>query len=78
MPTIKLHNREYDLHAPVRGAEVIGEIRGTSARETYHAAEAGKFKFRKDGKMLCSTPYEILLPLLGEEGIQRLITREDA
>jgi hypothetical protein len=75
MRTIRLNNREYDLHAPVRGAEIIGEIRGTCAREAYHAAEAGKFQFRKDGKSLVSTPFEILLPLLGEEGIQRLLVR---
>jgi hypothetical protein len=76
MPTIKLRGKTYDLHAPVRGAKAIGEIRGTSEREAFHAAAAGKYTFRKDGRCIISTPLEILTPLLGEAGVERLIVRE--
>jgi hypothetical protein len=73
MPTVKLRGKFYDLDAPVRGAKKIAEVRGTSEREVFYAAEAGKFSFRKDGRTLVSTPREILTPLLGEAGVDRLI-----
>ena len=76
MPTIKLRGKIYDLDAPVRGAKVIGEIRGTSQREAFYAAEIGKFSCRRDGRTLVATPREVLTPLLGEAGLERLIVRE--
>lgn len=78
MPTIKLRGKLYDLDAPLRGAKAIGEVRGTSERETFYAAEAGKFSFRKDGRVIVSTAREALTPLLGEAGVERLIVREVA
>jgi hypothetical protein len=78
MPTIKLRGKLYDLDAPARGAKVFGEIRGTNEREAFYAAENRKFACRKDGRTLVSTPREILTPLLGEVGIERLIIKEHA
>ncbi len=78
MSTIKLRGKTYDLDAPLRGAKKIAEIRGTSEREVFYAAEAGKFNFRKDGRTLVSTPREILTPLIGEAGVERIIMREVA
>jgi len=78
MATIKLRNKLYDLDAPVRGAKAIGEVRGTSEREAFYAAETGKFSFRKDGRILVATAREVLTPMLGEAGIERLIVREPA
>jgi hypothetical protein len=75
MPIIKLRGKFYDLDAPLRGAKAIGEIRGTSEREAFYSAEAGKFSFRKDGRTICSTAREVLLPLLGKAGIERLIVQ---
>lgn len=77
MPTIKLRGKTYDLDAPVRGAKAIGEIRGTSQREAFYSAEIGKFTCRRDGRTLVSTPREILTPLLGEAGVQRLIVQRE-
>jgi hypothetical protein len=76
MPFVKLRGKIYDLHAPLIGARAIAEVRGQTERQAFHCALAGKFKFRKDGKSIVSTPYEVLLPLLGEEGIARLIVAE--
>jgi hypothetical protein len=76
MPQIKLRGRTYDLDAPLRGAKAIGAVRGTSEREAFYAAEAGKFEFRKDGRCLISTVREVLTPMLGEAGIARLIVAE--
>jgi hypothetical protein len=76
MPTIRLRGKAYDLDAPLRGAKKIGELRGTSEREAFYAAEAGKFTYRKDGRTIVSTAREILTPLLGEAGVERLIVRE--
>jgi hypothetical protein len=78
MPTIKLRGKTYDLDAPLRGAKKIGEVRGTSEREAFYAAESNKFTYRKDGRTIVSTAREILEPLLGEAGIERLIIREVA
>lgn len=78
MPTIKLRGKLYDLDAPLRGAKRIAEVRGTTPREVFYAAEAGKFSLRRDGRCLVSTPREILTPLLGEAGIDRLIIRDAA
>jgi hypothetical protein len=66
MPTIKLRGKYYDLDAPLRGAKAIGEVRGTSEREAFYAAEAGKFSYRKDGRTIVSTAREALTPSLGE------------
>ena len=76
MSAIKLRGAIYELDAPLRGAKAIGELRGTNEREAFYAAEAGKFTFRKDGRTIVSTPREILTPLLGEAGIERLIVRD--
>ena len=78
MPTIKLRGQVLDLDEPLRGAKAIAKVRGTSEREVFHAAEVGKFTFRKDGRMLISTAREVLTPLLGETGVERLIVREVA
>lgn len=78
MPTIRLRGKTYDLDAPLRGAKAIGEVRGTSEREAFYAAEAGKYTYRKDGRCIISTAREILTPLLGEVGVERLIVREVA
>jgi hypothetical protein len=43
MPFIKLRGKTYDLDAPLRGAKAIAEVRGTSEREAFYAAEAGKY-----------------------------------
>jgi len=77
MPTIKLRGRLYDLDALLRGAKAIAEVRGTSEREAFYAAEAGKFGYRKDGRCIVSTPREILTPLLGEAGVERLIVQRE-
>jgi hypothetical protein len=66
----------FDLDEPIRGAKAIGRVRGTSEREVFYAVEAGKFSFRKDGRVIVSTAREILTPLLGEAGVERLIVRE--
>lgn len=76
MPQIRLRGKTYDLDAPLRGAKAIGELRGTSEREAFYGAEAGKFSYRKDGRTIVSTPREVLLPLLGEAGVARLIIAE--
>ncbi len=51
-------------------------MRGTSEREAFYAAEAGKFTYRKDGRTIVSTAREILTPMLGETGVARLIVAE--
>ncbi|MCS3929307.1 hypothetical protein M2175_004338 [Bradyrhizobium elkanii] len=78
MPQIRLRGKTYDLDAPLRGAKAIGELRGTSEREAFYAAEANKFTYRKDGRTIVSTAREILTPLLGEAGVERLVVREIA
>jgi hypothetical protein len=78
MPTIKLRGKAYDLDAPLRGAKQIGEVRGTSEREVFYAVEAEKFTYRKDGRSIVSTAREVLAPLLGEDGVQRLIVADVA
>jgi hypothetical protein len=76
MPTIKLRGHIYDLDAPLRGARKIAEVRGTSEREAFYAAEANKFTYRKDGRSIVSTVREVLTPLLGESGVERLFVRD--
>lgn len=76
MPTIRLRGQTYDLDAPLRGAVAIGKVRGTSAREAYYGAEAGKYSFRKDGRIIISTVREVLTPMLGEAGVERLVVAE--
>jgi hypothetical protein len=76
MPTIKLRGQTYDLDAPLRGAKKIGEVRGTSEREAFYAAEARKFTYRKDGRSIVSTVREVLEPLLGKAGVERLLVRD--
>ncbi len=76
MPQIKLRGKIYDLNAPLRGAKAIGEVRGTSEREAYYGAEAGKYSYRKDGRVICSTAREVLTPMLGEAGVARLVVAE--
>jgi hypothetical protein len=76
MPLIRLRGKTYDLDEPLRGARRIGEVRGTSEREAFYAAEANKYSYRKDGRTIVSTAREILTPLLGEAGIERLIVAD--
>jgi hypothetical protein len=78
MPSIKFRNKVYDLEEPIFGARAIAAIRGTSERETRFAVEKKRFTFRKDGGTIVSTPREILMPLIGEAGIERITIREDA
>jgi hypothetical protein len=78
MPQIRLRGKTYDLHAPLRGAKAIGEVRGTSEREAFYAAEANKYSYRKDGRAIVSTVGEVLSPMLGEAGIERLIIADKA
>jgi hypothetical protein len=77
MPTIRLRGKTYELDAPLRGAKAIGEVRGTSEREAFYAAERNKFSYRKDGRTIVSTAREILTPLLGEAGVERLIVQRE-
>jgi hypothetical protein len=76
MPTIKIRGALYDLDAPLFGAKAIAKIRNQSERQIFHAAAEGRFAFRKDGRLIVSTPREALTPLLGEQGIARLIVAE--
>jgi hypothetical protein len=78
MPSIRIHGTVYELDAPVRGAKAIAKVRGTSEREAYYAADHNKFNYRKDGGTIVSTPRELLTPLLGEAGVERLIIKEHA
>jgi hypothetical protein len=78
MPFIRLRGKTYDADAPVRGAKAIGELRGTNEREAFYSAETGKFTYRKDGRTIVSTPREVLSPLLGDAGFERLIVTEVA
>jgi hypothetical protein len=66
------------LHEPIRGAKRIAEIRGETVRQTFHAVGEKRFAFRNDGRMIISTPFEALLPLIGVDGIGRLIIPEPA
>lgn len=78
MPFIKVHGRVYDLDSPIFGAKEIGRVRGQSQRQVFHAAATGRFSFRKDGRLIVSTPREALAPLIGPEGIKRLIVATTA
>jgi hypothetical protein len=78
MPTIKLRGKCWDLHEPIRGAKRIAEIRGETERQTFHAVAEKRFAFRNDGRMIVTTPFEALAPLIGEAGIARLIIPENA
>jgi hypothetical protein len=72
MSLISLRGKTYDLDAPLRGARAIGEVRGTSPREAYHAAEQNRFGHRHDGRSIVTTAREALEPMIGAEGIARL------
>lgn len=76
MPIIKLRGKSWDLHEPIRGAKRIAEIRGETERQTFHAVAEKRFAFRNDGRMIITTPFEALVPLLGVDGIARLIVPE--
>ena len=78
MPTIKLRGKCWDLHEPIRGAKRIAEIRGETERQTFHAVAEKRFAFRNDGRMIITTPFEALAPLIGQDGIARLIVPENA
>ena len=78
MPTIRLRGRCYDLHEPIKCAKRIAEIRGESERQTFHAIAERRFSFRNDGRMVVSTPFEVLEPLIGVAGITRLIIDDRA
>jgi hypothetical protein len=72
MPTIKLRGKCWDLHEPIRGAKRIAEIRGETERQIFHAVAEKRFAFRNDGRMIVTTPFEALVPLIGVDGIARL------
>lgn len=76
MPTIKLRGRTYDLDAPLFGAKAIAIVRNQTERQIFHAAAEGHFTHRKSGRLLVCTPREALLPLVGAEGIERLIIND--
>jgi hypothetical protein len=76
MPTIKLRGKLYDLHEPVKSAKRLSEIRGETPRQTFHAIREKRFEFVTDGRIIVSTPYQALLPLVGEAGIARLIVND--
>jgi hypothetical protein len=78
MASIKIHGRVYDLDAPLFGAKAIAQVRNQSERQVFHAAAEGRFTFRKDGRLIVSTPREALEPLIGAEGIARLIVPENS
>jgi hypothetical protein len=78
MPTIKLRGKSWDLHEPIRGAKRIAEIRGETERQTFHAVAEKRFAFRNNGRVIVSTPFEALVPLIGTDGIGRLIVPEPA
>jgi hypothetical protein len=76
MPTVKLRGKSWDLHEPIRGAKRIAEIRGETERQTFHAVAEKRFVFRNDGRMIVTTPFEALEPLIGADGLERLIVPE--
>jgi hypothetical protein len=76
MASIKIHGRVYDLDAPLFGAKAIAEVRNQSERQVFHAAAEGRFAFRKDGRLIVSTPREALEPLIGTDGIPRITVSE--
>jgi hypothetical protein len=78
MARIKLRGKIYDLDEPLFGADAIAEVRNQSARQVYHAAAEDRFAHRKDGRIIVSTPREVLEPLLGPAGIDRLTIPEAA
>ncbi len=73
---IKLRGKCSDLHEPVRGAKKIAEIRGETERQTFHAVAEKRFSFRNDGRVIVTTPFEALVPLIGADGIARLTVPE--
>jgi hypothetical protein len=76
MPAIKLRGKCWDLHEPIRSAKRIAEIRGETKRQTVHAVAEKRFAFRKDGRTIVTTPFEALGPVIGADGIERLIVPE--
>jgi hypothetical protein len=73
MPIIKFKGKTLDLDQPIFGAKAIGELCGRSERQIFHSAAEGHFTHRKTGKLLVTTPREVLTPLLGDAGVARLI-----
>jgi hypothetical protein len=73
MPTIKLRGKCWDLHEPIKGAKRLAEIRGETERQVFHAVAEKRFEFKNDGRVIVSTPYKALVPLIGADGIERLI-----
>ena len=73
MASIKIAGRIYDLDAPIFGSKAIAKVRGQTERQIFHAAAEGRFSFRKDGRIIVSTPREALEPLIGADGIARLV-----
>ena len=73
---IKIHGQVYDLDAPLFGAKAIARVRNQTERQIFHAAAEGRFAHRKDGRLIVCTPREALLPLVGPDGIDRLIVAE--
>jgi hypothetical protein len=78
MPQIRFRGEVYDLDEPLHGAEAIAKIRNQSERQVYHAVYEGRFAFRKDGRTIVTTPREALEPLIGAEGLARLIITDKA
>jgi hypothetical protein len=76
MPVIKIHGKTLELDAPLTGAKAIAQVRNQTPRQVFNAASEGRFAFRKDGKLIVTTAREALLPLVGPEGIERLIVAE--
>jgi hypothetical protein len=73
MPFIKIHGKTLELDAPLTGAKAIAQVRNQTPRQVYNAASEDRFAHRKDGKLIVTTAREALLPLVGPEGIERLI-----
>lgn len=73
MAQIKIHGHVYDLDAPLFGAKAIAKVRNQSERQVFHAAAEGRLPHRKDGRIIVCTAREALLPLVGPEGIERLV-----
>jgi hypothetical protein len=76
MPLIKIHGKTLELDAPLTGAKAIAQVRNQTPRQVYNAASEERFVHRKDGKLIVTTAREALLPLVGVDGIQRLIIAE--
>ena len=76
MPLIKIHGKILELDAPLTGAKAIAQVRNQTPRQVFNAASEGRFAFRKDDKLIVTTARDALLPLVGPEGVERLIVTE--